>query len=120
MTITVPNPNRTSITERAQEILDGPAESKLPKLYVAVTHVTRHFGGPEEGGWWYDHTSIEDVRRVFGSEGVIAALEKLDREYPEPRYNRHSVLGAAGDYEFTVCADQDDFPEETTERPRYE
>ena len=27
-----------------------------PEIYsVAVSHVTRRYGGPEEGGWWYDH-----------------------------------------------------------------
>jgi hypothetical protein len=26
----------------------------MRKLYVNVYLVTRHYGGPQEGGWWYD------------------------------------------------------------------
>lgn len=30
--------------------------------YITAYGVTRHYGGPEEGGWWYDHyTPIETV-----------------------------------------------------------
>jgi len=24
------------------------------RLYINAYYVTRHYGGPEEGGWWYD------------------------------------------------------------------
>lgn len=27
-------------------------------LYVAVVEVSRHYGGPEEGGWWYDRSTV--------------------------------------------------------------
>ena len=39
-------------------ILDRPpypvVGCKAPQVTVAVYFVTRRFGGPEEGGWWYD------------------------------------------------------------------
>jgi hypothetical protein len=117
--IEIPDTSRTSVTEYAREALSVPDGEKLAKFYVVVTHVTRHYGGPEEGGWWYDWTSIEDVRKVFGAEGVLKALEKLGEEYPRSRYGRGSVLGDAGDYEFAVCISQEEFPEETKERPTY-
>lgn len=31
-----------------------PAVGTEQVLYVNVYRVTRHYGGPEEGGWWYD------------------------------------------------------------------
>lgn len=118
--ITVPDTGRTSISETAQEALGCPEGEKLQRFFVVVTHQDRRYGGPEEGGWWYDWTTIEDVRKVFGSEGVVSALEKLGEEHPRSKYGRGSVLGTAGDYEFLVCTDQKEFPEETTRRPRYE
>jgi hypothetical protein len=29
----------------------------MKNRYITVYSVTRHYGGPEEGGWWYDHYS---------------------------------------------------------------
>jgi len=33
---------------------DCPAAGTKQILYVNLYRVTRHYGGPEEGGWWYD------------------------------------------------------------------
>lgn len=118
--IDIPDRERTWMSETATEALAVPDGEKLVKFFVVVSHITRHYGGPEEGGWWYDWRSIEDVRKVFGCEGVIGALEKLGEEYPRSRYGRGSVLGNAGDYEFAICTDQEEFPEETKRRPTYE
>lgn len=118
--IDIPDTGRTSISETAREALECPDGEKLQKFFVVVTHQDRRYGGPEEGGWYYDWATIEDVRKVFGSEGVVSALERLGEEYPRPRYGRGSVLGTAGDHEFRICTTQEEFPEETTRRPHYE
>lgn len=51
-----------------------------PEIYsVAVVYVTRRYGGPEEGGWWYDHPvpilhgADATLIRVFTDYGEAAA-----------------------------------------------
>lgn len=119
MSVTIPESGRTTLSETAQDLLGTDGE-KLQVYYVAVSHMDRRFGGPEEGGWWYDWREVVDVRKVFGTEGVIRILEKIGEEYPIPRYSRGSVLGNAGDYEFTVCTTHEEIPEDTKRRPHYE
>lgn len=115
----VPERNRTSRSESAEAVLDEPEGEKLQKYFVAVSLVSRHYGGPEEGGWWYDHTEVVDVRRVFGTSAVLGVLESFRNEYPVKRHNRNSVLGT-GDYEFLVCTCDEEIPEDTKGKPRYE
>lgn len=89
-------------------------------FYVVASNVSRCYGGPEEGGWYYDWTSILEVRKVWDWKGALKAMRELRDKYPQPRYNRHSVLGHEGDYFINMCYDVDQFPRESTERPRYE
>lgn len=85
--IILPEPRKTRITAAALEALESEGE-KLARLYVAVSLIT------DEG------ERVEDVRRVFGSEGVIRILEKLRDEYQEI------------DVFYTVCLTQAEFPED--------
>jgi hypothetical protein len=49
---------------------------------VTLAHIDRHYGGPEEGGWWYDHASplVEgedaDHVRVFHAEDDAVAYAR--------------------------------------------
>lgn len=91
-------------------------------LVVAVT-IARCYGGPEEGGWWYDRTDVVDVRRAFTMKGGLVAARALRAEWPQPRYSRGSVLGGADVYIRTFYGEDD--PRfaalmEPQERPRYE
>jgi len=89
-------------------------------FYVVVYNVSRNYGGPEEGGWYYDWTSILEVRKVWNWKSALKTVRELKEDYPEPRYNRFSVLGNEGDYFIGMYYDTDQFPRESTERPRYE
>lgn len=89
-------------------------------FYVVVYNVGRHYGGPEEGGWWYDSTSILEVRKVWNWKSALKAMRELKEDYPQPRYNRFSVLGNQGDYFIGMYYDVEQFPKESTGRPRYE
>lgn len=89
-------------------------------FYVVAYNISRNYGGPEEGGWYYDWTSILEVHKVWDWKGALKAMRELKDKYPQPRYNRHSVLGREGDYHINMYYDIDQFPKESTERPRYE
>jgi len=53
-------------------------------LYVTVYHEEQRYGGPEEGGWWYDWTEVDkswliarDKRRNFKK------ILRMAKEYAE-------------------------------------
>lgn len=94
---------------------------------VAPFHVSREYGGPEEGGWWYDAgepmagpefplpvvtKSIEEARAA--EVGMQARLDELNKKHGNrPRY---SVL-SSGEYEARIV---DGYPEPfPQERPAY-
>jgi hypothetical protein len=76
---------------------------RFPKLYsVAVFEVTREYGGPEEGGWYYDagepSADFEQFTRTFKFEGKAldyrTRLERvLCRRLNRGRRCYTSVLG---------------------------
>src|SRR5690606_24555927 len=47
---------------------------RVDEFYIVLVRITRHFGGPEEGGWWYDWYNVEEVYRAwFWREGLAVA-----------------------------------------------
>jgi hypothetical protein len=103
--------------------------SEDERWYVHLFHVTREYGGPEEGGWYYTagqaisrpwgHGSIgpfsdpKDAYEVCGHANAFADVEMNAGARP-----LSSVL-STGRYEWRVTTDRDaqDFPEF---RPHYE
>ena len=108
-------------------------EKVHPGFYtVAVTHVTREYGGPEEGGWYYNHyVPVEGVIEESGVtiSPIITRDEKraiddcrkmqqlLDATINKDLRPLSSVL-STGRYHAQVF---DGYPkEEPAERPHYE
>ena len=61
---------------------------------VGVYETGRSYGGPEEGGWWYDTGSRIDDFHVRGFEDLIAARkykDELAKQYADDKDVR--VLG---------------------------
>ena len=91
--------------------------------YVNVYEVNRHYGGPEEGGWWYDSGEPILSIRVRGKDaGEVEAcelilLEDLKRAYPDGG-NRYSM--APGDTDYQVVIEEHEGREWPEERPHYE
>lgn len=88
-------------------------------FYVVTYGIVRRFGGPEEGGWWYDSLRIIEVRKCWGPISGLKHARELREEYPTCPRGRHSVIGGEDIYTRTYY-DPEDFPEETYGRPRYE
>jgi hypothetical protein len=84
--------------------------------YVNVYDVTRCFGGPEEGGWWYDAGDCILSLECASTEEARFVARRLAAEYPTTG-NRYSVLGG-DDYDVLVESHKgESFPAEV---PRYE
>lgn len=103
--------------------------TKQKNLYISLYVVTRHYGGPEEQGWWYDwfHHVKSYCRRTKGSN-LIATVEKLQREIDfgeeefekrlgRKRRNRYSMAHENDDY--TIVIEEYPGERETRERPYY-
>lgn len=82
--------------------------------YVTAYEVTRHYGGPEEGGWWYDwYHPIETVPTI--RTGVVKAY--LQGKYEDRvEGDRFSVLGGTA---IAVAVEDEPCELATTERPFY-
>jgi len=53
------------------------------KRFITVFAVTRHYGGPEEGGWWYDiHSPLRTIA-LDGNTSDKKVKEVCDRLYDE-------------------------------------
>lgn len=95
--------------------------------YVNEYAVTREYGGPEEGGWWFDEGRFVKCHGEFDDEamgqadGLADALEEQERDEDDRtgglgRY-RYSVLGGADTVFYVEDQPGRHFPREY---PRYE
>ena len=109
---------------------EDPGEPVLyqPAFYVVcVVHMDRAYGGPEEGGWWYDTTEpvvgpdipLPSVWRTMDeAQAACDALSDWCVEHNEGRREIGSVL-SEGRYGTMIYEGQ--FPHPTPEeRPHYE
>ena len=89
-------------------------------LFVNVYLVGRAYGGPEEGGWWYDYgypVASVPADTWADAEDLKQRFERSERYSNEGRRSRYSVSGGE---EYQVCI-EDDFAESFPQRtPRFE
>lgn len=55
----------TDYDDQRHVLRDVPRRHQRETVYVAVDELSRHYGGPEEGGWWYDTGEIVDYAPVL-------------------------------------------------------
>lgn len=88
--------------------------------WVAAFEVDRHYGGSEEGGWWYDSEQPVAIIPVMSEEGAHEAIALLERYYEvvcEGDSDRYSVRGDS-DIVIRFCVTP---PKSSPdERPHYE
>lgn len=98
----------------------------MTNYIVAVYECNMEFGGPEEGGWWFDSGSLTRIMKVFKSEDLAYDYarklnNKLKSRVTGPNFGRHdySSVVSEGEYRAYVYDDHAPkyFPEE---RPHYE
>jgi len=104
---------------RAQMRRDARAKGRVQPILIVVLGITRPYGGPEEGGWWWDRREILEVRKAWSFRTAREAIRELRDDYPKPRYPRGSVLGGQ-DIFILTCMHEGEFPSEVLTRPTYE
>lgn len=68
--------------------------------HVNVYRIERYYGGPEEGGWWFDTGTVEMTWPCTTQSEVDAAIAELTKKYPRTG-NRGKVHGGA-DFDIRV------------------
>jgi hypothetical protein len=113
--------NPWKLAQRLTRQQDRKPGQVLP-IYIAVQGISRHFGGPEEGGWYYNNTHTEEVFKFWTAKDALVKLRELKEEYLPQRFDIYSAAnGGAPDYQFVVTHDPSFWEaRENTERPHYE
>lgn len=100
-----------SVKERIQYLNGGEV-----MVWVNVYTITREYGGPEEGGWYYDWRHLADSKpcKYEDAESVEASMRE---EHGDGEGNISSVLGG---YEVDICIEGYRGASRSTHRPHYE
>ena len=89
--------------------------------YVNVYEVTRHYGGAEEGGWWFDWwecVEIVPINKERLSDSQIDELfTSLRNDYGEGEGNISSILGG---YEIHILLENERCESQTLCKPKWE
>lgn len=103
---------------RDVEVVVSPSEA--PR-YVNVYMLERPYGGPEEGGWYYEagypYLSIDVTSMSEDDEAEL--VEALIRAYPDEG-KRSSVLYGRDGYDYMVVVETHEARQWPEEAPRYE
>lgn len=99
----------------------GPSDRAEGVLrYVNAYEVTRQYGGPEEGGWYYDEgtpVASMPVTTAKDEEAVLAIMRSVLEPQYKGRRGRHSVIG---EEDLLVRVEEHMATAWPQERPRYE
>lgn len=78
--------------------------------------VTRHWGGSEEGGWWYNH--FHHLHHLPCKEAnQFRVKAKLERRFDH--MNEGDIFSVNGGQMIQICFEDHIAESQTTERPRY-
>ena len=107
------------LASRACPEFDINSCTQMAAGWLNVYHVGRAYGGPEEGGWYYNHGTLECAIDTSGmTEGEASQLERLLRlSYPKSDIPLDSVL-SDGDY--YIEHDEEKGKSYPDHRPHYE
>tara|TARA_Y100001970_G_scaffold184237_1_gene224092 strand:- start:157 stop:618 length:462 start_codon:yes stop_codon:yes gene_type:complete len=90
-----------------------------PIMYISVYTITRHYGGPEEGGWWYNLCTLRETLPFAYSK----KSEDLLRKYLEEKWeDEHSgdIYSVLGGSEMEILVEVSPGKHQDTEVPHYE
>ena len=89
-------------------------------IYVAVIETTRHCGGPEEGGWYYDWNQVVEVCECDSFRNLLSTVRALRESYPTCQRGRYSVIGGADVTIYMSRSEKLIDSLQSKETPRYE
>ena len=100
-----------------------PDDQKSPR-FISVYATTRHYGGPEEGGWWYNVSDCLQSKPIPPCDGehlksvLTSVIERWCEEYQSEHHGDiYSVLGGS---EVWFSLEYHAGESHDVSRPRYE
>lgn len=84
-------------------------------VWLNVYRITREYGGPEDGGWWTDLTTLYEATEVKYSD-TEKVLEEAQEKYGKGEGDISSVLGG---YKVLILVEAERGESEDTETPHY-
>lgn len=109
----------TRYSQRMLRITQQRLNGSVQPFYVVGYLIHRLYGGPEEGGWWYDQPEVCEVRKCYDWRDGLRAARELREEFKPDKRGRYSVIGGPDGY-VGVYRDPQEFPGVDFERPHYE
>lgn len=102
---------------------EGAWDKERVQWHVSVYERDRNYGGPEEGGWWYDSGTVVQTIPVtsedWSDEDIELLIDLLRKQYADTsEYGISSVLYSGGEYE--IYAEPQKGADWPQERPHYE
>lgn len=83
------------------QALQAAANHVSGQRWVNVFDVGRYYGGPEEGGWWYDAGECVDRKFAASVEEARKIRTELEAEYGNDGPGLGSVL-SRGEYQVSI------------------
>lgn len=116
--------NSEALCSLCADAPDEPADDETPVVqyakgssFVTVYDTDRAYGGPEEGGWYYDTGSVVLSRQVPSQDAERVRAE-LREKYPYTGKRYSVIYPGTGDYDVVISDTPGaDYPQYT---PRYE
>lgn len=73
------------------------AQSKDPKsIYVSLYEIDRCYGGPEEGGWWYDRHTLLSSKKFYDEEEAEKFRVFLEKDVEDSGANEEDLSSSKG------------------------
>jgi hypothetical protein len=118
-------PDHIHPTGLADEYL--PREKSEPKFFcVSIYMVDRAYGGPEEGGWWYNCgapvLALGKFTRCFETyqEAMVYRDDLVVHQLPLLNKGRRPISSVLSEGRYDVVIDEDEYPTPfPKERPYY-
>ena len=96
------------------------SENEKPPIYAGVVSIDRHYGGPEEGGWYYDWHQVEEILECQDFRHLLLTVRSLREQYPTCQRGRGSVIGGTDTVIYIARNKKLIEDMQSEERPRYE
>ena len=107
---------------RIQDIFRAYNSPEVPEwIWISMYVITRHYGGPEEGGWWYnryDHYCTMNIPNKM--DQVIAAEDYFLSIAEKEELIEGDIYSSLGGQDVSIFLEEDPGRMQTTRRPHYE
>jgi hypothetical protein len=71
-------------------VMNHPAFVRVEPCWVSVYRESRHYGGAEEGGWWYTRTALVGSVAFLSREEAEAYLATAEKQAAELQHSENA------------------------------